>query len=85
MTPDGPMSLDLWGEPIHPEKPHTQKPDGYAGIPGRGPLGETCGSCRHIAKNGSYFKCGLCRKNWTHGLGTDITKRTPACQFWTLP
>lgn len=58
---------------------------GYAGTPGRGPVGETCKSCEHytlvrFAK--SYRKCELISSSWTHGPGTDIKASSPACQFW---
>lgn len=59
---------------------------GHAGHPGSGPDGETCGSCQHYAlshhRGGTYRKCGLVRANWSHGPGTDIRKRDPACELW---
>ncbi len=48
-----------------------------------GPAGETCGSCANLVHHGRsrcYFKCGLIA--WTHGPGTDIRKRDPACSLW---
>lgn len=61
---------------------------GYARPPGTGPAGETCGSCRHFNPNGGggggrYFKCRLVQT--THGPGTDIRKRAPACELWAAP
>lgn len=59
---------------------------GHAGHPGRGPKGETCGSCvsRKSVHGGrkAYSKCELNRKNWTGGSGSDIRMRDPACEFW---
>lgn len=56
----------------------------YAARPGTGPVGETCGSCKHIVRawNGRYRKCDLVRRLWTHGPGTDIKARSPACSKW---
>lgn len=58
---------------------------GYAALPGTGPAGETCGSCRHRtnrAMSKSYPKCALMRAHWTGGYGTDILVRAPACRRW---
>lgn len=57
---------------------------GYAGVPGRGPEGQTCGTCRHDSyyTSSDFHKCGLTRTNWTNGGATDIKVRAPACQFW---
>lgn len=44
---------------------------------------ETCGSCAHLvvrSRNRTYFKCGLMPE--THGPGTDIRKKWPACTEW---
>jgi hypothetical protein len=54
----------------------------YAALPGTGPEGETCGSCKHIFRVPRYRKCGLCRSKWTGGPGTDIKARAPACSKW---
>lgn len=54
----------------------------YAAPPGSGPDGETCGSCKHIARSAKFRKCELVRHKWTHGLGTDIKARAPACSKW---
>ena len=59
--------------------------NGYAADPGTGPAGETCGSCRHIGRirlSKTYTKCNLGRANWTHGAGTDIRHKDPACSKW---
>lgn len=51
--------------------------------PGSGPEGETCGTCANVARveyHGKiYRKCGVMRPHWTHGEGTDIRMRWPAC------
>lgn len=60
------------------------KRSGYAHIPGTGPEGETCGTCKHkIAMRGRFLKCELRYETWTHGYGTDILARSPACKFWS--
>lgn len=56
---------------------------GYAGTPGTGPVGETCGTCdnlvvRSFAKR--YFKCALVGA--TGNPATDIRKKSPACAHW---
>lgn len=61
------------------------QPRGYAAPPGTGPVGETCGSCKHLFRNHlakTYLKCGLNRARWTGGPGTDILAKAPACKFW---
>lgn len=60
-------------------------PKGYRGTPGRGPAGESCGSCAHCqgtwSGSGKRFnKCDLVKP--TSGPGTDIRRKSPACQFW---
>lgn len=52
-------------------------------MPGNGPDGETCNSCkhytlRHFAK--TYRKCALSK--WTKGAASDIRAGDPACEFW---
>lgn len=83
---------DLFGEEIKPRELPVQhgavkkrkptKANGYAGIPGIGPEGKTCRDCDHIRRiriGKTYIKCGLMQHAWTHGPGTDIKARTPAC------
>jgi hypothetical protein len=65
---------------------HYVKPRGYVMPPGTGPIGETCGTCKHhVAKlmSKTYHKCGLNRGMWTGGRATDILTRSPACSKWT--
>jgi hypothetical protein len=85
------VNLELFGHPPlkHEAKKYKRKPtrpNGYAGNPGRGPQGETCRSCEHyVLKNSHsrvYRKCGLCEASWTHGPGSDILARSPACEYW---
>jgi hypothetical protein len=57
---------------------------GYAALPGTGPEGEKCKTCRHIRRvmggNKAFPKCALIR--WTKGPGTDIKVGSPACSRW---
>lgn len=61
---------------------------GFAAPPGGGPAGETCGSCKHLARHQpskkTYFKCRLQRAIWTGGPGTDVKALSPACKFWEV-
>lgn len=64
---------------------HYTQPKGYAARPGTGPVGETCGSCRHrtrVEHARSYPKCDLARHKWTGGRGSDILVKSPACERW---
>jgi hypothetical protein len=58
---------------------------GYAGRPGEGPQGETCGSCAHcgvMRHHGKrYYKCTIGRVS--HSDKTDIRLKSPACQHWS--
>ncbi len=56
---------------------------GYAAVPGTGPAGETCKTCRHayaVEFARRYWKCDRIRP--TRGLGTDIRLKAPACRRW---
>lgn len=58
---------------------------GHAGQPGKGPPGETCGSCASLYHNRmakTYLKCLLSRHRWTGGGATDVRAMDPACEFW---
>lgn len=76
------MQQDLFGEQL--TKPVKYKVKGYADRPGTGPEGETCRTCEHIERvsyhDRVYLKCGLVE--WTHGPGTDIRAKSPACSKW---
>ena len=45
-------------------------------------------TCKHIDRVTSdsgrknFIKCGVIRHRWTHGPGTDIRAKSPACRFW---
>lgn len=60
--------------------------NGYAMPPGGGPEGETCKTCVHCIQveyhDKNYYKCGEVRDRWTHGTGSDIRLRSPACLKW---
>lgn len=58
---------------------------GYAYHPGTGPDGETCGSCKHIVRTRRYRKCRKAEQIWTHGQGSDVAARSPACKYWEKP
>jgi len=62
------------------------QPKGHAGTPGRGPAGETCGTCAaYTLRNGgarNYRKCFKNRGRWTGGPGSDIRKKDPACELF---
>ncbi len=58
---------------------------GYASVPGTGPAGQTCASCKHICRKRmakTYIKCALMEDRWTGGGGTDIKAKAPACSKW---
>lgn len=55
---------------------------GYAARPGSGPAGETCGSCFHASQVSGYWKCAAVKHRWSHGLGSDIRLKSPACSQW---
>lgn len=70
------------------KKKRKGQPNGYAAEPGRGPAGETCGTCKHFRRmeyRRKYFKCALMQAAWTHGPGSDILKSAPACRLWEKP
>lgn len=67
---------------VGPRRPMPKHPCTPAGV-GTGPAGETCGSCRHCVRPlATFFKCGLMKKAWSHGVATDIKFRWPACLAW---
>lgn len=61
---------------------HYVKQAGYVMMPGTGPAGETCGSCKHIVNAGRYKKCGRNKARWTSSPKTDVLARSPACAKW---
>lgn len=74
----------MWDAPLTKKKRKPAPPRGHAWMPGTGPAGETCGTCKHrIVKQGSarnFQKCG--KTKWTNGPGTDIRAKDPACKLW---
>lgn len=64
------------------------KKTGHAAPIGSGPSGETCKSCRYYVRvryAGIFRKCSLMREHWTHGPGSDIRAKDPACRHWQAP
>ena len=89
MSDDLLMPLATWPAWFHVGKytPATQRDRVARGLhpmglrlasPGTG----TCGTCIHLSAapyhDGKYFKCKLTK--WTHGFGTDIRRKWPACE-----
>lgn len=74
--------VDLFGE-VPKQLKHTL---GYAGQPGAGPPGETCGSCKYlrpVSHHGKrYNKCGHPRGYSSFSEATDIRVSAPACEYW---
>lgn len=81
--------LNIFGDEIEMQistakrKPTIKR--GYAATPGSGPKDETCKTCDHAVRSGGYgqknfSKCALMKAHWTHGEGTDILMRSPACR-----
>lgn len=61
---------------------HYVQPKGYAAMPGTGPAGESCGTCKNRERWRRYSKCKLVRGRWTHGRGSDVLAGAPACSRW---
>ena len=61
--------------------------EGWAGTPGNGPEGETCGSCTYCALfhyKKTYHKCSARPgDHWKGGRATDIRPLDPACEKWS--
>lgn len=87
---------DLLGNPVAmptaddlarriPVRKPTRK-NGYAATPGTGPQGKTCGQCEHyrtvVGGTKTHPKCWINKPQWTHGPGSDILKRSPACRLF---
>lgn len=66
--------------------PEVRHKGGYPRPPGTGPAGEKCGTCKNCVPTGPwprvFYKCKVIQFRWTHGPGTDIKKKTPACEMW---
>ena len=54
--------------------------------PGTGPEGQTCRTCFFRTaityRDTTYNKCAKMEKAWSHGAGTDIRLKWPACAEW---
>lgn len=73
--------LDLLGD-----VPQKKLGIGYAGTPGKGPAGQTCGTCIHSQRHGHmnrrYYKCHHERGYRSFSEASDIKLKTAACEFW---
>lgn len=73
---------DLFGE----EPAKIKNPRAYAGTPGLGPPGKTCGDCRYrvqvLYHARKYPKCEKNRGSWSHASSTDCHRGTLACQHF---
>lgn len=77
------MEAPLTGPRKKKRKPTPKR--GHYYMPGTGPAGETCGTCKHCVRKHlakTYIKCGLNESKWTGGEGSDIRAKDPACKFW---
>ena len=67
-----------------PEKSASSPP--WHPVPGASHVGhESCKTCHHYVRvnyGGIWRKCDLMRKFWTHGPGSDIRAKDPACRHW---
>jgi hypothetical protein len=65
---------------------HAARRQAWALDLGLGPEAKTCGDCAYLIRRGSssrhYFKCTA--QVLTHGPGTDIGKKDPACRLFVL-
>src|SRR5690606_36519054 len=76
--------LPLQQAPLQQKTGRARK-TGHAWLPGTGPKGETCRTCKHYVIRqwaGTYRKCDLMRDHWTKGPGSDIRARDAACKKW---
>ena len=81
MTETGQLTFTtMGGESVTVKKrgKHYIQPRGYYQPPGTGPEGETCGSCKHIARGRHWAKCELSRRAWTRSRGADVLVKAPA-------
>ena len=85
--------VDLFGAtyalqpaPSRQRKPRPAWRGLYADVPGTGPTGEKCRTCRHALRiqpsARAFYKCGMARKLWTGGEATDVRLAAPACSRW---
>lgn len=73
--------LDLLGD-----APQKKLGIGYAGTPGKGPSGQTCGTCIHSKRRGHmnrrYYKCHHEYAYRSSSVASDILLKTIACEHW---
>ena len=61
----------------------------HAAPVGSGEEGKRCRDCRYLRRVGGksmnrlFHKCGLMEGCWTHGSGSDIRCKDPACRFFS--
>ena len=81
----GQALMELPASVLNAPRAPKQKQHGHAAIPGTGPAGETCGSCKNLHRNqvaSTYLKCWLMRSRWTGGYATDVRAKDAACKQW---
>jgi hypothetical protein len=83
-------SMNFSNEGLFPDLPHPPAmPKGdkaHVGIPGEGPAGARCGTCRHAvvpwSNSKRYYRCNLNKARWSNGEATDIHLKDQACPKW---
>ena len=77
------MALTALSERVQNAPPAVR---GHAGLPGSGPIGQTCGTCASIVRKAAagkpFFKCHLTASKWTGGSATDLRAKDQACNQW---
>lgn len=75
--------MDEWFTAPDPARRVRVISKGYAGQPGSGPEGKTCGECAHLVTlqfpTRRVFKCSYTK---SASERTDIRKKTAACWRW---
>jgi hypothetical protein len=78
-----PNATEYEPDPTKLRGKHYVRTAGYAMPPGTGPKDKECKDCCHChathGNRNTFYKCGLCRANWTNGRRTDILFNAPAC------
>jgi hypothetical protein len=76
---------DLFGNEIVPAACGPKRSYAHPDRPGTGPKGQTCGTCCHRRATGNagrFWKCAVIQAAWTHGPGSDLRLKDPACSRW---